>query len=246
MKNIILTFLKRLAMLGLGFMPLILNAQGFVEPLESGQPITHFPAILVDNEGREIRGKMMGGHISNGYIKWVKIKSQEGEKVKLNGELVKSLKVKAGKLVKLTMFIESTASVKKMVNTDYNEIVEKEYFIFEQILMPKKKDKYALVQLLNPGFDSKIKVYVNPDPNVRKTLGVGVLTGGIKVTGGEERSYLFVKNKEKAIVVKKGKYRKDFFELYGDCEQMIKTFGGQKTKFKDMAEHVFVYDQVCN
>jgi len=190
MENLNRVFLKSLTILGLSFMIHLLNAQNFVEPLERAEPLVGFPAVLVDNEGREIRGKFVAAHLSNNYIKWVTIKSEEGEKVKLNGELVKSLKVKAANLVKLTMFAESTSSVKKMVKTDYNEIIDKEHFIFERILMPKKKDKYALVQLLNPGFDSKIKVFL--DPKSKETKGIPrALTGGIKVTGGEDKSYLY-------------------------------------------------------
>ncbi len=45
--------------------------------------------------------------------------------------------------------------------------------------------------------------------------------------------------------MKKGKYRNNFDELYADCPDMLTAFEGDKAKFKDMAGHVFVYDQLC-
>ena len=96
------------------------------------------------------------------------------------------------------------------------------------------------MQLLNPGFDSKIKVFAEPS---KKTGGLNV--GGLQLTGGEARAYLFVKGTEKSFEVKKGSYSKNFEELYSDCPQMLSTFQGEKIKWNDVALHVFAYDQAC-
>jgi len=69
--------------------------------------------------------------------------------------------------------------------------------------------------------------------------------GGIQVTGGEDRAYLFVKGGEKAFKVKKGSYRENFQELYSDCPEMLAHFQGDKIRWDDLALHVFVYDQLC-
>jgi len=96
------------------------------------------------------------------------------------------------------------------------------------------------MQLLNPGFDSKIKVFAEPS---KKTGGLNV--GGLQLTGGEARAYLFVKGKEKSIEVKKGSYSKNFQELYGDCPLMISKIQGEKIRWDDVALHVFAYEQAC-
>jgi hypothetical protein len=150
--------------------------------------------------------------------------------------------VKATKLAKLSMLNESSTSIRELVNTDFDQIVNREYIIFEHALRATKKDKAAMMQLLNPGFDSKIKVFDDPDAN--ETAGLNV--NGVQVSGGQERSYLFVKNDEKAVMVRRGSYRKNFEELYGDCPVMIQSFEGDKIKFQDLASHVFVYDQLCS
>ena len=107
----------------------------------------------------------------------------------------------------------------------------------------KKKDKYVMMQLLNPGFDSKIKVYV--DPNAGESAGVGV--GGVKLVGGEDKSYLVVFDGGKSTKYKKGKYKKEALgQLYKDCDVFKQNYEGEKFKWKNFAEHVFVYDQLCN
>jgi hypothetical protein len=142
----------------------------------------------------------------------------------------------------MAMMNESGSSVFRLAKTDFDDIINREYIIFEQALRATKKDKPAMMQLLNPGFDHVIKVYA--DPNANETTGLSV--GGISVTGGKDKSYLFVKGNNKVVIVKKGSYKKNFDDLYGDCQQMMITFEGEKKKFNDMAGHVFVYDQICN
>jgi hypothetical protein len=105
-----------------------------------------------------------------------------------------------------------------------------------------KGDKIRLMQLLNPGFDSKLKVFADPNPN-RETSGIGI--AGVKLTGGIDKSYLFVQNSQKAILVKKGSYKKNFEELYKNCPAMVAGFTGEKIKWEDVAGHVFAYDQIC-
>ena len=56
-----------------------------------------------------------------------------------------------------------------------------------------------MMQLLNPGFYSVIKIY--NDPKAKETKGLGGLTGG------EKKSYLAVINGGKAMKIEKGKYK---------------------------------------
>jgi hypothetical protein len=104
-----------------------------------------------------------------------------------------------------------------------------------------KAGKLRLMQLLNPGFDTRVKVFA--DPNAQKTGGLAI--GGIRVSGGEDRSFLMVKGDQQAVVVKKSSYRRNFEDLYGDCPAMVKTFAGEKIQWDDLAAHVFAYDSAC-
>jgi hypothetical protein len=238
MKKILIVNLIALALLVTGK----ISGQGFVATVEDDGFAALYgnPCILKLESGEEISGKFRGGTVSNNGLNKISIKLENGEKAKFIPEQVISLRIKASGLLKLSMIYESTASLKEVVNTDLKDIVNREYIIFETALTAKKTDTYRLLQLLNPGFDNKIKVFAEPS---KKTGGLNV--GGLQVTGGEARAYLFVKGGEKAVEVKKGSYSKNFQELYADCPAMLSTFQGGKIKWDDVAMHVFAYDQAC-
>ena len=225
------------------FISLTCLSQGFITEVESDELSVLFgnPCVATLASGEEVNGKLSGGSGVNGYLSTVIIKKDDGTKVKLKPEDVSRLSIKASKLAKLAMLAESTSSIKELTNTNFDEIVNRDYIIFETAMRHNKASKLRLMQLLNPGFDSQIKVFA--DPNAKETKGIGV--GGIKLTGGVDKSYLFVQNDEKAVLVKKGKYKKRFDELYEKCPKMLEVFAGEKVKWSDVAGHVFVYDQVC-
>ena len=216
--------------------------QGFVKEIE-GDDL----GVLYGNQciarlesGEEIQGKFAGAVMINGGITKISIKLENGEKAKFKPEEVVSFLIKASGFAKLAMMAESGSSIQELTHSDFGEIVNRDYIIFETARTAKKTDTYRLLQLLNPGFDSKIKVFAT---ETGKTGGTSI--GGIKLTGGMDKAYLFVKGDEKAVMVKKSSYRKNFEELYSDCPEMLSVFEGDRIKWNDVAGHVFVYDQVC-
>jgi small nuclear ribonucleoprotein (snRNP)-like protein len=218
--------------------------QGFIAAISTDDigVILNNPATIVLQNGDTLSGKLTAASLINNYLKNVTLKAEDGSKRKVDAAEMKSLKVKASALAKMAMMNESANSVFRTVKTDFNAIINREYIFFEQALRATRKDKPAMMQLLNPGFDHVIKVYA--DPNANETGGLQM--DDVALTGGADKSYLFVKNSEKVVIVKKGSYRRNFDELYADCPDMLTAFEGDKTKFKDIAGHVFVYDQLCN
>ena len=222
---------------------LIGQAQGLIAEIEADDigVILNNPAIIILQTGDTLKGKLGSASLVNGYLKNVVLKFEDGSKRKLDASEMLTLKVKASKLAKMAMLNESGSSIVGLTKTNFDEIVNREYIIFEQAMRATKKDKPAMMQLLNPGFDHVIKVYA--DPNANETGGFQV--NDVAITGGKNRSYLFVKDNSKVVIVKKGSYRRNFEELYGDCQQMLDNFKDDKIKFDDLAGHVFVYDQLC-
>lgn len=218
-------------------------SQGFIAAIDSDDigVILNNPATIVLENGDTLKGKLSSASLINSYLKNVTLKLADGSKRKLDAAEMKTLTVKASALAKMAMMNESANSIFRTIKTDFSAIINREYIVFEQALRATKKDKPAMMQLLNPGFDHAIKVYA--DPNANETMKLQ--SGDVALTGGADKSYLFVKNGEKAVIVKKGKYRNNFDELYADCPDMLTAFEGDKAKFKDMAGHVFVYDQLC-
>ncbi|MEN8248774.1 MAG: hypothetical protein ABFS32_07560 [Bacteroidota bacterium] len=214
-------------------------AQSFISPVGDFPPGKECKVVLVD--GTEITGTFSSLFGSGGNINSLTIKDEEGNKHKYKAIDIHRFYVKMGFLAKLDATAEASSSLKEVFKTDFKEISKREYVIYEQALLPKKKDKYRLLQLVNPGFDSKIKVYHNPSGAESGGLGIGDL----QLTGGEEKTYLVEIGDAKSILVKKKKYKNMIPELYGDCPELIKILGAEKIKFKNMAAHVYGYDQLC-
>lgn len=217
--------------------------QGFIAEIEQDELSVIFgnPCVVTLVSGEQIEGKLGSGSMINGYLNNFTVKLENGAKAKFKPEEVVRLSVKASKLAKLAMIVESGSSVSEAVTTNFDEIVNRDYIIFETAMRHNKASKHRLMQLLNPGFDSQLKVFA--DPNAKETRGIGIQ--GVKLTGGTDKSYLFVQNDQKAVLVKKGSYKKDFVDLYGNCPKMLQVFAGEKLKWSDVAGHVFAYDQIC-
>lgn len=218
-------------------------SQGFLAALEEADLITllNKPAIVTMADGSEVNGKFGGAVLISGYLDKVTIKGDNGEKLKIKPEEITQLKIKASNMAKMAMISSSTSSIKEVTRKDFNEIKTREYIIFETAQRSNKAAKYRLMQLLNPGFDDKIKVYA--DPNANETRGIGI--SGIKITGGEEKSFLMVKGNDKSVVVRKATYSKNFEELYKGCPEMVKAFQGSRLKWEDIAGHVYAYNEAC-
>lgn len=214
------------------------NAQGFITPVDE---VPHAnECYILKTDGSRVEGKVRSYDIGEG-IKAITLTDAQGSKLKVPAEEIAEFGVKSTGLVKMELMAESTETVRKLTKADFEEIANREYIIYQQALMPGKKNKYALLQLLNPGFDSVIKVFQDPWANETG----GLTFGAASLTGEEDKSYLFVKNNERAFKVKKGTYKKEFAEIYGDCSKITAIYEGEKLKFRDAAQHVWVYDQVC-
>ncbi|MBN2237277.1 MAG: hypothetical protein JW729_06935 [Bacteroidales bacterium] len=236
MKKIILIFSALLSISTFG--------QGFIKSVDSEDLglILGKPCTITLASGEKETGTLSSAMFLNGYLDKITLKKENKEKLKLEPEDIKRIEIKASKLVKLAMIMESTSSIKEMTHTNFDEIVNREYIIFETAELHNKDGKLRLMQLLNPGFDSKIKVFVNPNAN--ETAGLSL--NGAKITGGMTRSYLFLVDGNQTVIVRKVNYEKNFAELYKGCPQMLQTFEGERIKWDDIAGHVFAYDQSCN
>lgn len=209
--------------------------QGFVTPLTS---ITG-SALLTTIDGREVTGDLKMALFGPAGIMSLTIKdSATGEKARFKAEEVSKLRVKIDGLAKLEMLGDKTSNLKKFINADFNEIVDRKFAYYEQVKIPGK-EKFVLTQLLNPGFDSKIRVFDKPMAKTGETS-----VGGISLSGGEARAY-FVVARGVTTEITRGRYSREFFGLlFGDCPELVKEF--PDPKFQDFASHVWFSDRVCH
>ena len=110
---------------------------------------------------------------------------------------------------------------------------------FEGLSWPDSS-KGALLQVVNPGFDSAIRVYALP--NAKEGV---YSTGRLALFGDEASAFAVVKDGGDAFKVRKRSYRQSFVTLFGDCEPMLDRFSRADRKFRNFAAHVYFYDKVC-
>jgi len=175
-------------------------------------------------------------------IKKCTIKDSTGTKHKLTVDKIEKVYVKLSKMDKWSTASEGMVSLQSLINNDFDQVFKADYYVWEHAVT-EKKGKMKVLQLVNPGFDSKMKVF--RDPWAQKTAEVGI--GDITLAGGIEKSYYVVKpGTNTAGRVLKRSYDDQFAELFGDCPELLEAMQNSKPKWEDFPAHVFVYDQVKN
>lgn len=231
--SFIITLFVSTICLGQSFVP-ALSVQGMVSAKE---------AYIVTTDGTKIEGKVSSASLVNNILKSVSIKSADGEKHKFKADVIKEFAVKPTDLFKFEQSM-TAGSIKELAGREFSDVVDQTYVYYEQAILPGKKNKFALMQLLNPGFDHVVKVY--KDPNAKQTGGIGV--AGIKVTGGLDKSYLVCDaGSNRAVFMEKKKYKKEAQKVvFTKCPEIFeKYYAGEKFQWKGFAEHIYVYDQLC-
>lgn len=209
-------------------------AQEFLPPLERFS--TKKESYLIKNNDEKIVFVLDDLDRKKGLIIRVEGKAKDGKKFKLEASEIKELAIAPSDFAKLAALDGSTRSVLKASKTKVEDFDRSLVYFYQEKLEDRKIT--ALMQRLNPDFDSRIRVY--HDPFASETMGLSV--GGIQVTGGIDKSYyLKVDGKTKRYFKKN--YDDDFKTLFGSC-------AGLMTKYKDFAwrdlpDHIFFFDQEC-
>jgi hypothetical protein len=211
------------------------SAQQFLTPVStlSGD------ARAITKDGRTIEGKISTAMLGpKGLISFRIKDEQTGETTRFKAEEIDSLRIKMDGLAKMMTLSDQTSNLRKLSNANFNEINEREYIYYHQVQWPGKS-KFRLVQLLNAGWHDQIQVY----DSGQKTANTSV--GGIAVAGGEAKSYV-IRYKGETFLVESKNYQKQHFPaLFANCPPLM---GLEKsdTRFRFMAEHIFVFTTECN
>jgi hypothetical protein len=215
-------------------------SQYFMPPIDDDLISTARDVYVVTIAGDTVRGRVNSSTAINGQIRALTIKRADKAKFKYKAADIQVFAIRATQFMNMTSAM-SAPNILRASEMDYDKTMKREWIIFDQALLPNK-DKYALMQLLNPDFSSKIKVYVNPNANESGMLSIG----NTAITGGEDTSYFVVTEGKKSEIYKKRKYDDEALtRLYKDCEAFANEYAGEKFKWKDFSEHVLVYDQLC-
>jgi len=218
-----------------------LKSQHFSEPFmgASYKKITY----ITMEDGTEIKGTLKKLKLEKGLIEEIKIKDLNDQKMKIKPAKIKYMYVPLSNLGKYASAINFSEDATRWASTDIKtDIISKGYAYFEKSQVKiKKKTETLMLELLNPTFSSKIKVYT--DPLAKETASLGV--GGIKVAGGKAKSYYVKKGDDVAYRLKKKNYPEEFKLFFSDCPALIEKYG-DNPKWSDFEMHVFEYTKDCN
>lgn len=189
------------------------HAQSFMEGFDRFS--SKKPAYLTLQNGQKVEGTIEDLDRKKGNISEITLKVN-GKKKTFAPEEIKEMYLPASGLDKFSKQMEVGTNLSKdlkseRVSEGYG------YFEFTEVEM-KGKIKPLLMQLVNIGFENKIKVYF--DPFARETVSVGY--GPLKV-GGLDRSYYVKQGDKPAYKITKSNYEEWGTEAMKDCPEAVKT-----------------------
>lgn len=190
--------------------------------------------IIILKDSNRIEGTF--GIINNTKnIKSCSIKDANGKKYALKAPQIEKVYILLSGLDRLNSYGEFTVTFRDLLNIDLKQVTKSEYFIWENVVT-QDKGKAKVLQLVNPGYDSKIKIYRNP---------TAIQEGGDQFESGEEMSYYALKKgNSEALKVRKGDYDKYFQLFFSDCPELMQAVDKEKPRWSDFASHVFIYNQL--
>ncbi len=216
-------------------------AQSFIPAFDrfSGKEIAY---ITLEN-GTKIEGTIDDIDRKKGLIEEVVIlPTGEKKKRKLQSEDIKSMYLPASGYNKLVNAYEQTFNTQKWKDQNVNmDIINKGYAYFEKSTVGIKKDvEVLLMQMVNPSFSQKIKVYHDPRAKESMRLGVGSFT----VAGGDDKSYYVKVGNATAVKIKKNDYDDTYLALYKDCPALLKKLKDDH-RWAKFDEHLWAYTTEC-
>lgn len=178
-----------------------------------------------------------------GIVDEVKIK-KEGEKKAIEIDL-NTIKMAYFPVANLALFQNKLAVAtdrRKMESSRVNENLLKDgYVLFEKTeTILKGKSEILMLELINPAFCSKIRVYKNPVGSESTSYGIK----GFTVAGGEDLSYYIKVANKAAIKVKRGNFKDYIKDIFGDCPTLESRLQ-DKYDWSDLAKYIYEHEN-CN
>lgn len=200
-------------------------------------------AYIYKEDGTEIKCTIKGMKMKKGLIEEIKIVDDNNKKVKIKPEEVSHMYLPPSGMDKVANASGYLSDATDWGNTDLDkDIISRRYVYYEKSKVKiKKKTRTLMLQVLNPTFCEKIRVY--HDPLAGETMSLGV--GGVDVVGGEAKE-LFIKKpgEEVAWELKKKAFDEEFKLMFGDCEAIVSKYG-ENPKWAMLEKIVYQYSKEC-
>ncbi|MBR9777958.1 MAG: hypothetical protein GYB55_24205 [Cytophagales bacterium] len=195
--------------------------------------------------GTEIAVVIKKLFFKKGLIDDLKVeKSSDGEKIKINPEEIDHMYIPPSALAKFSQFVDASSDLTKLQDNELSsEHLDDGYLYMESsnVQVKKNKTQYCMLQVMNPTFSKKIKVF--NDPFAKESASINF--GGMTVAGGLDKSYYIKKSGEDlARRIKKKEYKKDMEELFVECPAIIEKYK-EDPKWSEFEQFVFDYSTMC-
>ncbi|HLO57298.1 MAG TPA: hypothetical protein VK179_01015 [Bacteroidales bacterium] len=220
------------------------SGQEFQSPLDFDhiEALFNSSCVVKLNSGEDVTGTFNGIMMSSeNYLSQIIIRLENKKWKKYHADEISSFWVKStSRAGSYGMLHGRTISVNGWT-MDLDGKVIGDYFIFYPALKNRRGTKIRLYQLLNPGFDNRIKVlfYEYCEGGSRGT-GIGA---DFTYTDAGSMTFILVKDGE-SYFTKPQNYQEIGKQLYSDCPKMREVFGGTYN-WNDLIKHIIVYDKFC-
>ena len=197
------------------------------------------PSFITLTDGKVIKGIIDDVDRKKGLIEEVKIVDSLGTKHKLKAESIQYMYLPPSGYDNLTKAMDFMSDAQKWNDEKLDQdLLNQGYAYFENAKVQiKKTEMVLLMQLLNPSFSKKVKVY--HDPLADETMSVGV--GGVAVAGGDAKSYFIKVDDKTAYKLEKKEYKKEFPILWKDCDKVITTY--TEIKWSELTKHIVDFSE---
>lgn len=190
-------------------------------------------AYIFKTDGTKITCQVKNLSWKKGNIDAIKVVDLEGNVIKLLPTEISHMYLPPSGLNKLGSTLDFMDDPSKWGTTDLDKTLlgEKLAYYEQSACLIKKKTLTLMMQVVNPTFCTKIRVY-------------GDLFAEESVTG-EEKSYYVKKNGDAAAhLLERSNYEAEFKILFADCPAVLEKFGAN-VNWRDFDKHVWEYDQAC-
>lgn len=214
------------------------SAQFFVQQVKQTNIKGAETAYVVLTTGDTIRGTISQVSYQDSLITQVNFRN-EGERLRFPIENITTLAVLNSSWIRKEEAALGPV-LKSMKNKDFIDALPDDgYIIFEKIRLPGNQERYQLAQLLNPGWDTKIKVFKHPEAEI---TGYTKIALDITIGGLMENKYYFSVGGDKVFELSDFQYRKRGLErIFSSCPELR----DKKLKWKELPEDVFTHFQKC-
>jgi hypothetical protein len=226
--------MNKIILILITLIPFTNYAQNFLPPMErfSGKK----EDILILNSGEKIVFFLDDLDRKKGLIINVAGKTLDGKKFDYDADEIKELYLVPSDMAKIGGAMKATRSILKASRTDLSELSREHIQFFQQKVEGRKET--VLLQLLNPDFQSRMRIF--DDPWAAETMGIGF--GGMQLTGGIAKSY-YANYDGKTIKIFKRNYEDLFAALFANCKGVLTKY--DKAAWRDLPLHLDTFETEC-